>query len=200
MCAITPLHSAPPSRRAARIPLDLDGPFARSVGWATRRLYGKVLDPVRAALHHPGVLVGSLVLEAAASRWRKLPATLNALATMVVAQEIGCSWCTDFGYWENHRRGIAPAKLRAIDRWRTSEAYTPLERAVIEYAVAATQTPSAVTDQMVARLREDLTDAQVVELAAVVSLENYRSRTNAGLGLSSQGFKDDCDVPWAARE
>src|SRR5690625_7698021 len=55
---------------------------------------------------------------------------------------------------------------------------------------------SAVTDQMVATLREHLSDAQVVELAALISLENYRSRTNAGLGLTSQGFKEDCDVPW----
>lgn len=92
---------------------------------------------------------------------------------------------------------MEPRKLHAIGQWRTSEVYTPLERAVLEYAVAATQTPSAVTDEMVERLREDLSDAQVVELAALVSLENYRSRTNAGLGLSSQGFADDCDVPWA---
>ena len=156
-----------------------------------------MLDPLRASFHHRGVLLASLALEAVAGRWKKLPRTLNALAVMAVAREIGCSWCMDFGYWENHHRGVEPRKLHAIGQWRTSEVYTPLERAVLEYAVAATKTPSAVTDEMVERLREDLSDAQVVELAALVSLENYRSRTNAGLGLSSQGFADDCDVPWA---
>lgn len=85
-------------------------------------------------------------------------------------------------------------KLRAIAQWRTSEVYSPLERAVIAYAVEATATPPTVDDETVARLREELTDAQVVELAALVSLENYRSRTNAGLGLSSQGFSDRCAV------
>lgn len=195
MSAITPLHTVPPSRRAARVPLEHDGPVARLALWASRRLYGKELDPVRAALHHRAVLGGWLVLEAAASRWRKLSPTLNALAVMAVAQEIGCSWCTDFGYWENHHRGVAPRKLQAVAAWRSSEEFTPLERAVLEYAVAATQTPSAVTDQMVERLRADLSDAQVVELAALVALENYRSRTNAGLGLSSQGFRDDCEMP-----
>lgn len=195
MSTITPLRSAPPARPDARIPLDHDGPLARVTLWASGRVFGKELDSMRAALHHRGVLTTSLVLEAAASRWKKLPPTLNALATMVVSQEIGCSWCMDFGYWVNHHQGIDPAKLQAVDQWRTSEVFTPLERAVLEYAVAATQTPSAVTDQMVTRLRSDLSDAQVVELAALVSLENYRSRTNAGLGLTSQGFKDDCDVP-----
>lgn len=194
MSAITPLHSAGPARSTARIPLEHDGPVARLVLRATRRMYGRALDPVRAALHHGTVLTASMALEAAASRWKTLPPTLNALTVMVVARQIGCAWCMDFGYWENHRRGIDPAKLRAVDRWRTSDVYTPLEKAAMEYAEAATQTPPTVTDEMVARLRDDLSDAQVVELAALVSLENYRSRTNAALGLTSQGFADDCDV------
>jgi alkylhydroperoxidase family enzyme len=48
---------------------------------------------------------------------------------------------------------------------------------------------------MVADLRKDLTDAQLVELTAMISLENMRSRTNSALGLTSQGFKDHCEVP-----
>jgi len=28
-----------------------------------------------------------------------------------------------------------------------------------------------------------------------VALENFRSRFNAGLGLRSQGFSDNCDIP-----
>jgi len=48
---------------------------------------------------------------------------------------------------------------------------------------------------LVARLREHLGDARLVELTALISLENMRSRTNAALGLESQGFKLACDVP-----
>lgn len=196
MSAITPLHDLAARRPAARIPLDLDGPFEKTARWVARRLYGKVLDPLKVAFHHRPALVSMLALEATASRWKKLPMTLQALATTASASEIGCSWCMDFGYWEHHHRGVEPRKLREIADWRTSDAYSPLERAVIEYSVAATATPSAVTDEMVATLRLHLSDGQVVELAALISLENYRSRTNAGMGLTSQGFKDDCDVPW----
>lgn len=196
MSTITPLQNLAPKRPAARVPLDRDGTFERAAGWLARRLYGKVLDPLKAAFHHRPALISMLALEATASRWKKLPLTLQALAVMASAREIGCSWCMDFGYWEHHHRGVDPRKLQQIADWRSSTVYSPLERAVMEYSVAATATPSAVTDEMVAGLREHLTDAQVVELAALVSLENYRSRTNAGLGLTSQGFKDDCDVPW----
>ena len=30
---------------------------------------------------------------------------------------------------------------------------------------------------------------------AWVALENFRSRFNAGLGLRSQGFSDNCEIP-----
>lgn len=188
------LNHLAPVRPTARVPLDKTGPFESALSWIVRRMYGKVLDPLKATFHHRGILFANLGFELAARRWKKLPPTLRALSVMAVAQQIGCSWCMDFGYWEHRHQGVDARKLRDVAEWSTSPVYTPLERAVLEYAVAGTATPSAVTDDMVARLRGDLTDAQVVELATLVSLENFRSRTNAGLGLTSQGFKGDCDV------
>lgn len=70
-----------------------------------------------------------------------------------------------------------------------------MERTVLEYAEAASATPAAVGDELVVKLHEHLSDEQIVELAAWVALENYRSRFNAGLGLHSQGFSDTCRVP-----
>lgn len=190
--ALSPLDSA---GSVARIPLDRSGPLSAVLGWLCRRVYGKVLDPLKIALHHHGVLFTTLSLETAASRWKKLPKDLQALAVLASAQQVGCTWCLDFGYWENYHQGVDPQKLRQVPQWPTSEVYTSLERAVMEYAVAATQTPPTVTDKMVANLREQLDDAQIVELTALVSLENFRSRTNTSLGLTGQGFKAKCEVP-----
>ena len=55
--------------------------------------------------------------------------------------------------------------------------------------------PSAVSPDDVEPLRGFLTDKEIVELAGWVALENYRSRFNAGLGLVSQGFSEQCEVP-----
>jgi alkylhydroperoxidase family enzyme len=65
---------------------------------------------------------------------------------------------------------------------------------VLEYAEAMTATPPTVTDELVESLRKDLSDEQLVELTALVALENQRSRTNAALGLTSQGFKEFCEL------
>lgn len=168
--------------------------FVRAGEWFSKKKYGQVLDPGKAAMHNRRVLTSTMLLEVSAARWNKADPTLKALAVMAVSARIGCSWCIDFGYWEFHHQGIDPAKLRAVPKWRDSDVYTDLERAVMEYAEAMTATPPEVTDEQVERLKRDLSDAELVELTALVSLENFRSRTNAALGLTSQGFKEYCEL------
>ena len=178
-----------------RIPLDPPRTLtARLTDWYSRRRYGQVLDPGRAMQHNGRVLRTMLLTETSAQRWRSLDPTLKALAQMVPAATIGCSWCMDFGAFLSHHDGVAPEKIRGVPAWRDSDAYTDLERQVMAYAEAMTQTPPTVTDAMVAGLRAHLSDEQLVELTALVALENERSRTNAALGLTSQGFKDTCEL------
>jgi alkylhydroperoxidase family enzyme len=86
-------------------------------------------------------------------------------------------------------------KIEDAPRWRTSDAYTRLERRVPAYAEATTATPPRVTDEMVAELRRSLDDRQLVELTGYVALENFRSRTNAAMGLTADGFRAECAVP-----
>jgi alkylhydroperoxidase family enzyme len=57
-----------------------------------------------------------------------------------------------------------------------------------------TQTPPAVTDEMVAELREQLGEAGVVELTAFIALANMNSRGNVALGIESEGYADSCDL------
>ena len=182
----------------ARIPLDTTTASltARLASWFSRRRLGRVADPLAAWAHHTGVLLTLLRLEMRVQRrWRRLDPTLQALAVMAPAARIGCAWCLDFGYWEFHHRGVDPRKLEDLPRWRFSAVYTDLERLVLEYAEAMTDTPPAVTDELVARLREHLDDGRLMELTSLVALENMRSRTNAALDLTSQGFRAECEVP-----
>jgi alkylhydroperoxidase family enzyme len=163
--------------------------------WGKRR-FGKSVEPLEAASHHSGVLIAAGLVETAAERgWHKLDPHLALLAQQAAAGVIGCSWCTDFGYYEAQQRGSDPSKVRDVPRWRASDVYDARERVVLEYAEAASATPASISDDVVARLHEHFDDAEIVELAAWVALENYRSRFNAGLGLRSQGFSDQCEVP-----
>jgi alkylhydroperoxidase family enzyme len=180
----------------ARVPLThRRTPYVRLMEAYSRRRYGAVLEPGLVALHHRGVLRTMLRTEAGVAKWDRLDPSVKALATLAAAAGIGCSWCLDFGYWESRNRDIPAAKLDAITRWRDTDVYTALERTAIEYAEAMTATPPTVDDALVDRLRTWLDDAQLVELTAIVAQENYRSRVNAAMGLTGQGFKDHCDLP-----
>jgi AhpD family alkylhydroperoxidase len=179
-----------------RIPLDPPRTrLYRLAEWYARRTYGVMPEPLAAMGHNLRVLATDARFETSVARWNRLDPTLKALAEMASAVAIGCSWCVDFGYWISTNRGIDPAKLRDVPRWRDSDLYSDLERQVMTYAEAVTATPPAVTDEMVAELRRQLDDAALVELTMMVSVENVRSRFNSALGLTSQGFRDRCEIP-----
>ena len=180
----------------ARIPLDPPRtPTWRLTAWYSRRRWGAVADPAAAMAHHPQLLRANARFEMSVDRWHRLDPTLKHLAEMAASVAIGCSWCVDFGWWIAAGKGTDPAKLRDVPRWRESDVYTDLERRVLEYAEAMTGTPPAVTDEMVDSLRRELGEAALVELTMMVAVENQRSRFNSALGLTSQGFRDRCEVP-----
>jgi len=161
----------------------------------SRHRFGQDVEPVMAASHHAGVLMAMGAMETVAERgWKRLDTRLRWLAIQASAGEIGCSWCTDFGYYEGMQQGIDPGKVRDVPRFGDSDAYDDTERVVLEYAVAATASPVVLTEELIERLHRHLSEPEIVELAAWVALENFRSRFNAGLGLKSQGFSDRCEV------
>jgi AhpD family alkylhydroperoxidase len=180
----------------ARIPLDPPRTLTyRLTEWYSRRRFGAVAEPAAAMAHNPRVLMSNARHEMSVEKWHALDPTLKDLAVMAAAVTVGCSWCVDFGYWISTSKGVDPAKLRAVPQWRDSDLFSDTERAVLAYAEAVSATPLAVTDAMVADLREHMDDAALVELTMMIAVENERSRFNSALGLTSQGFSDRCAVP-----
>ncbi len=183
----------------ARISLDPQKTLSYRIGTRfARRRYGVMLDPGAAIAHNMQVGRSYGLFALMVERWHSLDHVLKDLAIMVSAAQIGCAWCMDFGYWEatvNHK--VPAEKIRAVPNWRGSDVFTELERLVLGYAEAMTATPPQVTDEMVERLSGYLSEAQLVELTAIVAVENLRSRINSALGLTAQGFKDRCEIPAA---
>jgi alkylhydroperoxidase family enzyme len=84
--------------------------------------------------------------------------------------------------------GASDDKIRQVPSWRESSLFSPLERDALEYAERMTVTGEKVTDELFARLRGHFSEGQIVELTAVVALENFRSKFNPPLGIEAQGF------------
>ena len=96
----------------------------------------------------------------------------------------------DIGSAVGRAAGVSEAQLRELPVYRESAAFSPLERLVLDYAVAMTTTPVEVPDALFAALSEHFDDAQLVELTAAIAWENYRARFDHALDIEAQGFSE----------
>jgi alkylhydroperoxidase family enzyme len=160
---------------------------------------GAVPEPVEVTWHNPKVAQASLEIGGKVSQWDAADESLKSFAHMAVAAQVGCSWCLDIGYFGAQNQNLDVAKASQVPRWRESDVFTPLERDVLEYAEAMTNTPPTVTDELSARLLGRLGPAAMIELTVVIAFANFATRSNTALGIESQGFSAACEIPLAAR-
>lgn len=167
-------------------------------GWLIKRFTRKALGQVPTAVgvywHHPKVLTDMASIGQKLQKWDRCEEQLKSFAHMAVASRVGCTWCLDFNYFEANNQGRDMDKAREIPRWRESGAFSPLEREVLGYAEAMSETEPTVTDEMVASLRDQLGDAAVLELTAVIAFANFTTRANVALGIESDGFAAACGL------
>lgn len=181
-----------------RIPrAEITGPYGWMLKRFTRKLLGDVPEPAEVMWHNRRVLTSLTGLGRKAQSWDQLDPNLTSFAHMAVAARVGCSWCLDFGYFHAHNKGLDEAKASQVPRWRESTVFTPLERDVLEYAEAMTETPPTVTDELSARLLDQLGAPAMVELTATIAFANLNTRANTAFGIEAQGFSNACTLPLA---
>ena len=181
-----------------RIPkAEITGLYGYLLKRFSRKLLGDVPEPAEVMWHNRAVLASFTGFGRKAAKWNQLDPNLKSFAHMAVAALVGCSWCLDFGYFHAHNEGLDEAKASEVPRWRESPAFTLLERDVMEYAEAMTETPPRVTDDLAARLLEQLGAPAMVELTASIAFANLTTRCNTAMGIEAQGFSKVCDLPLA---
>lgn len=173
---------------------ELDGALGAILKVAMRKMVGGVPQGAEVMWNHPRLFKDSIKIGRFTEKWDRLDRNLAAFAAMAAAAEIGCNFCLDFNYFVAHNKGLDEAKAREVPRWRESTVFTPLERRVMGYAVAMSQTPPVVTDEQSAALLEDLGADGLVELTARVAFMNFSARTNVSLGIPSEEYAESCGL------
>ncbi|RKH91465.1 carboxymuconolactone decarboxylase family protein [Corallococcus sp. AB045] len=175
-------------------PKELTGLYGAMVKMFAGRMFGRVPKSLGVMWHHLPVLKASMGFGQKLQKWDQCDESLKSYAHMAVASLVGCSFCLDFNYFMAHNHGLDVAKAREIPRWRESDVFTSLEREVLEYAEAVSQTPPTVTDERVASLRAQMGDAALIELTTVIGFANLTTRSNTALGIESEGFAASCGL------
>ena len=166
------------------------GPFVRFVYWMARRRVGRVPAPVGIMAHQRAVLAAAMGFELGFERARDVDVKLKELAVLNAASLVGCRFCIDIGAAMAHGHGVSEAKLRALPFHESSDAFTPLERSVLDYTVQMTATPSRPDPALVRALERDLGVAGVVEITAAIAWENFRARFNHAVGAKEEGYSE----------
>jgi alkylhydroperoxidase family enzyme len=180
---------------STRIPqARLTGIYGAAVKRMSRKMFGEVPEPIGVAWHNRKALNLSMTLGRKLQKLDQCDENLKSFAHLATASLIGCSFCLDFGYFHAYNEGLDVIKAREVPRWRESDVFTSLERDVMEYAEAMTQTPPTVTDDLAARLLKALGPAALVELTTVIGLANLMARSNVAMGIESQEFSTACDL------
>jgi alkylhydroperoxidase family enzyme len=91
------------------------------------------------------------------------------------------------------QNGASEEKVEAaLGDYRTSPIFSPREKLALELCERMTYTNKRVTDRFFNRVKRHFTEEEIVELAAIVALENFRSKFNPVFAVESQGF---CPLP-----
>lgn len=121
----------------------------------------------------------------------EVPLPLRNMIAMVASQASGCLYCQAHTSSNASRAGLTAEKIAAVWEYRTSELFTPAERAALEFAICAASVPNAVTDDVMDELRVHFSDDQIVEIMAVVAMFGYLNRWNDSMatGLEDEPLK-----------
>lgn len=151
----------------------------RPVIEASQSRMGFVPNSMLILAHRPEILRGFRQLtEAINGPSATIDRQLRNLIAQMASRAAGCGYCMAHTANSGERSGISSEKEHALWEFETSPLYSDAERAALRVARGAAQVPNAVSDEDFAELRSYFTDAQVVEIVAVIALYGFYNRFN----------------------
>ncbi len=105
----------------------------------------------------------------------------------------GCTHCQSHGAFHLNDMGVEKERIRAIWEYETSDLFTDAERAGLDLARGAAQTPNATTPENFENLRKHYADSEIIEILALNSAAAWLNRWNDTIATVT----DQESVDWA---
>jgi alkylhydroperoxidase family enzyme len=97
----------------------------------------------------------------------------------------------------SRKAGVSEEKLRQLAHFEESSEFSDIEKTVLRYAVAMTETPVEISEELFTELKRYFDNRQLVELTSAIAWENYRARFDHAFGIESEGFSEGALCPIA---
>lgn len=145
--------------------------------------YGAFRDQVGVFAHVPIAVkhLMGMLLELRAQK--NVPLRYIELAVVVVSKLNECHFCVG-----QHKpllmiEGLSPEGVDSALDYATHPEFDEVDKLVVEYAIAVTNAPQRIRDNVFERLRSHFTEAQIVELTLRIALCGFFNRFNEALQI-----------------
>lgn len=108
----------------------------------------------------------------------RVTSSLKRLIAWVSSNASGCRYCQAHSIRAAERYGADKEQLNNIWDYRTHPSFNEAERIALDFALAASQIPNAVDENLKQRLHDNWDDGEIVEILGVISLFGYLNRWN----------------------
>lgn len=114
----------------------------------------------------------------------RVTSALKRMIAWVSSNATGCRYCQAHAIRAAERYDAEQEQLDNIWEYRTHPAFSEAERAALDFSLAASQVPNAVTAQTKERLHQFWDEGEIVEMLGVISLFGYLNRWNDSMGTT----------------
>lgn len=148
--------------------------------------YGPFRNQVAVFAHVPAALRHLMAMLMELREAKTLPKRYLEIAIIVVSKLNECHYCV-----AHHKpfltvEGISSAGIDRILDYRDHPELDEVDRVVVEWAIAAWETPNRIRDALYQRLRAHFSEAQVVELTLRTTLCGFFNRFNDALQIEEE--------------
>jgi uncharacterized peroxidase-related enzyme len=166
---------------AEELPPDLAGIYRRFAGE-----YGPFANQVAVIAHVPAALRHLMPMLMELREARTLPKRDLELAIVTVSLLNSCHYCVAHHAPFLEVEGVSRAGAERLLDYATHPELNARDRLVVEYAIAAWETPNRIPEALFARLRAEFSEAQVVELTLRITLCGFFNRFNDALRIEEE--------------
>ena len=112
----------------------------------------------------------------------RVTSALKRLIGYIASYTAGCRYCQAHTIRAAERYKARAQQLENIWEYRTHPAFNEAERAALDLAMAASNNPNGVDDDIAERCRKYWDEGEIVEIMGVIALFGFLNRWNDSMG------------------
>lgn len=148
--------------------------------------YGSFRNQVAVFAHVPSSVTHLMGLLLELREQKNIPYRYIELAIVVVSKLNECHYCV-----AHHKpllmvEGLSPEGVEKVIDYQDHPELDAVDKLVVEYAIAVTNTPQRIRDKMLDNLRQHFSEAQIVELTLRIALCGFFNRFNDALQIETE--------------